>query len=594
MITIGQITHRNNTIDRKAKAFYDYFHYFLSKNEFVVLEEQASENHLTILEKMDFRLKETKIKKSSQKILRYLKDSPYLNTKDDLISRKRNCKSQINNIKTVLQKDLSKNENIELAKQGIKLAVEALNDKYDYQNTKYLDFCLDELIRYIGCEHELERHVDQIKYYTKLIVAEFLRRNFSPEELTGVNSLFSKLLSKEVKISNDGKNIYSKFPLPSTIKTVKETPDEYKCTIQKYLHNRTLKEQFKGILNYLENTRYSSIFIVKILNADCNDVNISFGTTRIVTENNLNINKNNWNEFQKKHFEEFTKTQNCIFFEKKLEYKSLHYAATEIMRDAEDTLSYLSYPNQLRGTVDRSEFLYLSNNKLGRSWVRNKLGINQNKKYELDRIKLDNVLYQELFELDKLYFRVFTSIKPEDKIFNAWRYIEVLFKDTNDEDRIKDFARLLLTDEITFQKESLENLIINIVINNQEVINCKIPDNKLDKVIKDRDNRIDIIKENIDYKFVNDLIDKYKNPIINYDSKFEFYKILINTLYEQRNYVVHQASICHISLEIFINQIQIVLKRVRNNLHKELQIRNDFGLINVLKKLLSDAEALID
>lgn len=592
MTTIGQISHPNKTIDRKVKAFFDYFHYFMSTNEFIILEEQAEENHLSILEKIDFRLQNLKIEKSSKKIIGYLKDNPLLDTKSDFISRKGNYKEQVTNLKTHLQKNLSDNQNVEQAKKSVESAVIALNESYDYQNSKYLDFCLDEVISYISCEHELEEHLGYIKYYTKLIVAEFLRRNFSPSEVTGVNSIFNKILSKEINLSDDGQNVYSLFPLPTEFGTNKETPDKYEATVREFLKNRTLKEQFKGILNYLNNVNKKSLFIVKVLNASSTSINISYGKTRIVSKEHLNVNTDNWETDDKEYFEEFVTTPNCLFFEKELVYKSLNDAAIQIMREAEDTLSYLCYPNSLKGTIDRSEFLYLSNDKLGWNWIRDKLDIKQNKQYWLDAVSSNYVSFTEVFELDKLYYRVFTSVKAEDKIFNAWRYIEILFKEKKYKDkiRIRDFTRLLLSTERAFQDESMGNLIVNLIINNHQVVNCKIPKNKLHEVLQDKESRISTLKKNVDYKFICDLIDDYENPVIDYDEKFSYYEYLTNTIYEQRNYVVHQATICTISLEILIKQIQIALRRVRNELVNAVQNNNDLCLTEIVENLLENIE----
>ena len=128
----------------KAKVFYDFFHYFLSKNEYLILKNYPLNNHLTLLEKIDNRLDNSKLEKSSINIIKHLVQNDLFDTENDFISREDKYKTILKGIKSttsnnnIKNKDKNKNNNkvkldIKLLKKHIREAVTLFNSDYDYK-----------------------------------------------------------------------------------------------------------------------------------------------------------------------------------------------------------------------------------------------------------------------------------------------------------------------------------------------------------------------------------------------------------------------------------------------------------------------------
>jgi len=571
MKSIGGITHENDIIDQKAKVFYDYFHYFLSENEYLFLQCQPLDNHLTILQKIDFRLSDNNLESSSKIVIKRLKDNDLFNLKADFVSRKGEIKAVIKKIKQNLSE---KTLNLISLKSNIEEAIVKINGCYNYDQGKYLDDCLENLIHYLRCGCEYTEHKEEIIYFTKLIAAEFLRLGFSSKELTGVNGIVDKLLSKEIRIDEDTKYLFSRFPLPEEIERQRGT-EQFEGVVTDFLENRTLKEQFKGIANYLKKDLLESIFIVRVKNAQIIEKsNFTYKKTEIISPAQIRYMGLGIDNRQKEYLERFLKPKNCVYLKIPLKYKSFNRAVDLAFKEAENALYYLSYPKPMRGEIDMGDILKFDNNSLGWKWKRERLIVNGERKYDLDDLDLNAKLYDQLADLDHLYFKSFTSRVLEDKIINAWRYFEMLgrYGDLNkNQKRIKGLPYILLNSEETHSKLHLEVLIANLIRNNKEVVNWQIPYARNDSVLKDQRNCIETLKNNSDYYFTNELIETLENLKPNFEKKYTLYKECFELLYEQRNFIIHQANICVLSAEQNIIFVHILLKRIRKSILADIK-----------------------
>src|SRR5690554_4020230 len=306
MIDLGGITHKNEIIDQKAKVVYDYFHYFLSENEYLSLQNQPLDNHISILQKIDFRLSNTSLEPSSKIVIKRLMDNDLFNLKTDIVSRKGKVKPIINKIKGNLTK---RNIDLNLIKLDVKEAVVNLNGSYDYQEGEYIDYCVDRLISFLSCECDYIKHKEEIIYCSKLIAAELVRLGFDYKELTGIDSVFNRLLSTEIRIDEKTNSLYSRFPLPEEIESQRGT-EQFQKVVADFLKNRTLKEQFRGIVNYLKRDLLESIFIVRVKKASgFEDLNISYKNIKIVSTANIISIGEGLGEEQKERFRSFTKLE---------------------------------------------------------------------------------------------------------------------------------------------------------------------------------------------------------------------------------------------------------------------------------------------
>lgn len=399
MIDIGRITHKNEIIDLKAKVFHDYFHCFLSENEYLSLQNQPLDNHISILQKIDFRLSNTKLEPSSKIVVKRLMDNDLFNLKTDIVSRKVKVKTIINKIKGNIT---SKNIDTLLIKANVKEAVIILNGTYDFDNSEYLELCVDKLIFYLSCGCEYSKHKEEIIYFTKLIVSEFLRLGFSSKELTGANGIFKRLLSKEIIIDEKTENLHSRFPLSTDIER-QRGEKHFKKIVEDFLESRTLKEQFKGIENYVKKDSLEYIFIVRVKNASgFEGLNISYKNIKIVSSAHIIVMGAGLGEEQKERLRNFIKPKSCIYFKIPIKHKSFDSAVHLAFKEAENTLSYLSYPKPLRGEIDKSDIIRIYNNNLGWKWKRESLVVSNDRKYDLDTPELNVKLRNELTRLRHL------------------------------------------------------------------------------------------------------------------------------------------------------------------------------------------------
>src|SRR5690554_4924499 len=592
MKSIGGITHDNNIIDQKAKVFYDYFYCFLSDNEYLFLQHQPIDNHLSILQKIDFRLSDTNLESSSKIVIKQLMDNDLLKLEADIISRKGELKAIIKKFKKNFSE---KTLNLISLKSNIEEAVVKINGSYNYDQGKYLDDCLEHLIHYLSCGCEYTEHKEEIIYFTKLIAAEFLRLGFSFQELTGANGIVNKLLSKEIRIDEETKYLFSGFPLCEKIESKRDT-DQFEEIVTNFLKNRTLKEQFEGIANYLKKDIKESVFIVRVIKAQSlEDLDISYNRIKIVSSADIMTMGSSLGKRQKDNLKNFIKLENCIYFKIPIKHKSFNTAVDLAFREAEKVLSYLSYPKPLKGEIDKSDILQFNSNSLGWKWKSERLIVNGERKYDLDDLDLDTKLYNQLADLDHLYFKSFTSRILEDKIINAWRYIEMLgrYGDLNyDQERIKGLPNILLCSEETHSKLHLENLIVNLIRNNREEVNCQIPYAKIDSVLKDEENCIETLKNNTDYYFTNELISSFENLNLDLEKQYSSYKECLELLYEQRNLIIHQANICAISADQNIILIQILLKRIRKSIITDIKTHSRKELEISIKHLIREGKDL--
>lgn len=592
MINIGGITHPNHIIDGKAKIFYDYFHFFLSENEYLFLQNQPLDNHLTILQKIDFRLTNGKLERSSKILIIQWMESDLFNLKSDYFLRDKKRQSSIRKIKNDLNK---KNIDEESLRLNVKEAVIHFNESHNYESTVYFETCVDSLISYLSCGCESSKHKNEIIYFTKLIAAEYRRLGFSFKELTGVNSILDKILSKEIRIDQSKNQIHSRFPLPENIESQRGT-ELFEHEVIEFLKNRTLKEQFYGLINYLKKDSKESVFIVKVKNALLiEESHCSYKNIEVISASELESMGAGLEGFQKDHFEKFLSDKNCIYIKVPLEYKVFNTAVDIAFKEAENTLSFLNYPSPMRGEIDKGNILQFHNNSLGWKWARKSLIISNDRKYDLDNLNLDLNIYDQLSNLDILFYKTFTSRTIEDKIINAWRYVEILGdfgKMRNNRECIKSIPYILLCNEESYQKSQLENLIANLIINNRGAVECKIPYGEMDFVLE-KENYVEILKNNTNYYFTNQLIDNYENLDLALDDFFRLYKECFEVLYEQRNLIVHQAKICEMSAEQNIISMQIILRRIRKNILADVKTYSRKELTNSITYLIDKGKTFL-
>lgn len=582
-IIIGQIFYEDDdVIDEKVKAFYDYFHYYLSDNEYIVLKEQPIENHLSLLQKINFRVGTSKPLSSTKTVIINLIHNELFDTDKDIYFSKDNKNTQ--KIKQI--RDLAKNPQ-EIFKKSKPL--------FDDIKDKYIENCLGELTKLLKCTCELIQHKEEIKYWTKLIAAEYLRCGFTRKELTGQLGIFQRILSKDVRFDNQ--KLFTLAVLPNEIEQLRGDDEKYRNTVEEYLKNRTFEQQFHGMLYYLRKIERCAKIIIRIKNFENNNKEILYNDTRIVSDDYLkeNVNIVKWSNDDKEYFMNFISKERSTFIIYDIKYLSFDYALQIAIRKAENTLNFISYPNSLGVCIDKTDYICIENNKLWYPIWNKKFGVNFNRKHELSSIQISEKVIKQFLKLDELFFKSSTSSFWEDRISNAWRYLEILFKISGrDGNKQEDIACFLLVSEHNFKKTELETLIKNIVLgseNNRDTINWKIKKTEIVNLYK-CNNSISVIAENTDYNFTNELIDLYNETGVNYSERYDKYYKLVQLLYEQRNFVIHQNDIDELMFETFISAVHFIVKRVRTTIIEHIKESNVYDIFEYVKILTNQGRDL--
>lgn len=562
MESIGKINHPEKIIDAKVKVFHDYFHYFLSKNPYITLAFQPLENHLSLLQKSIYRLDYEKVEPSSWAVIHALLNNDLFDTNLDEFSRKGKYQILVKKLKTDL---IEKNKSALL--KGAKELLYLFNDSMDYEHTEYLNKCCEKLVSFLACSCDVSKHKYQIIYLTKLIAAEFIRRNLDSDELTGFNGLIDKLISDEVIRNEKSGYIYSKFPLPADLEKNRTNSEGFAGKVNEYLKNRTFEQQFKGLVNYGASRNYTSTFIVKIRNINyVQSLKIRYDEIKVVSPDNIQVDQSNWEEYHKTHFNDFCSTENSAFVLIEINYNSSKKAIQECFEKTEEVLRYLSYPNIIEGYVDKSEVLILTNGKFGYSFYNNYLHISHENKYAPEKMRIDYPkIYQDFHYLDRVYFKAFTSARLEDRILNSWVYIEMLFSRVGfkDEKGIKRISKLLMTKEENYKRFQLEILAFNLTSNNLELLDTNDTQYFLYDLFKEsRVKFITYISTKNNYYFINDLLNEIDAPL-DFKKTLEGYQNSLKYLYEQRNSIIHSAKFCPISVNHHLKNIHQILKRLR-------------------------------
>jgi len=578
MESIGKINHPNNIIDAKVKVFNDYFHYFLSENPYLILAFQPLENHLSLLQKSIYRLDCEKVEPSSWAVIHTFLNNDLFDTNLDEFSRKGKYQILIKKLKT----DLNEKNKPALLK-GTKDLFYLFNDSMDFEHSEYLNKCCEKLVSFLACSCDVSKHKHQIIYLTKLIAAEFIRRNLDSDELTGFNGLIDKLISDEVIKNDKSGYIYSKFPLPTDLEKCRTNSEGFAVKVNEYLKNRTFEQQFKGIVNYGARKNYTSTFIVKIRNINyVQSLNIHYDEIKVVSPDNIQVDQSNWEEFHISHFNDFCSTENSAFVLIEINYNSSKKAIQECFEKTEEVLRYLSYPNIIEGYVDKSEVITLTNGKFGYSFYNNYLHISPENEYTPERMRFDNPkIYQDFHYLDRVYFKAFASARLEDRILNSWVYIEMLFSRVGfkDEKGIKKISKILMTEEEKYKRFQLEILAFNLASNNLDLLDTNDTQYFVYDLFKEsRVEFVNYISTNNNYYFINDLLKVIDTPV-DLNIALERYQVSLKYLYEQRNSIIHSSKFCSISVNYHLKNTHQILKRLRkiimddilNNKRKDIQ-----------------------
>lgn len=253
-ISKSQLTNDNIDIQVKARYFSDSFDFLLAHMGNYGFP--SLENHRSVLEKIRFQMANYDPKYSNTYIKHHV-SSKLLDKADLLLSKYyKSAIPLIQQIRALNHKELIKRE----------LIISELQSVIDSMDQSLLKNAMEEIHIVLHCEEGLKahEHVKTIEYACAVIITEFRFAGLTLKEIQGI---FDRILSKEITLGKKG--VHSRFPLPADLRSeIKGNVDvkNYYSELEVFMENRTLREQFDGIVNLFESTKSQGKVLYRILN----------------------------------------------------------------------------------------------------------------------------------------------------------------------------------------------------------------------------------------------------------------------------------------------------------------------------------------
>jgi len=601
MNSVGNISHPNPIIDLKVKHFDDYFKHALSPNRIFI--EIPNENHLTILERLEFKLKNPDMLdfSTSKRVVCFYLDNPLFHSKDDMIARKGEVKILIGQLKASLKDSEVSHKQVILNR-----LVKKLNGDDGLDGSVYFKNNLEQLVVLLEDNETLEKHKYKIEYFVRILVSEFVRVGFNRKDLVNFHGLINRMLSKKLDSTDRVvDNIYSEFPLPKYIEDCR-SKEGFDDMVKEFIEKRSFKEQFEALFSSFARKKEGRfLFRVENVADNFHEFNTDMNGVKLLHHRQLKVNKSSWGEHFIERFDEFIQKKQTCLVETTLKYKSEDNGRQLAMikvREGVDFLNYLgkSAPDAITqngGILNTEKSFILYENGVRWMYRDGSLKINErNVNNSLNSLyptgfKSLSQFHRDLFRFsDKSLFRASGTSFWADKILYLWKFIELVFqknlKVNNHNKLFSKLADVILITEKKRTKVRMECRIINMIGNsNKELIGLNIAESTrlemFDKYGYGTDENFLELKKLVDYPFINEQFNKYESldKTIDFNQARKYYITILCETYEQRNLLVHQNKYCPST----INKLNIVLPsivaRLRNTTVEKL-IENPLLKIN--------------
>jgi len=600
---VATISHPNEVIDKKVKYFYDEIQYLLSPNrEFTI---DPYENHLTLLEKILFRAQNDLLSHSSslEVIKRHLQNFLF-DTKTDFYARKGKVKKLLSPLKGV-QKLADIDDNFTVHLEAL---IEELNDDEGLSGTTYFKKNLHEIVVRLECSCSLEKHKEEIKYFTNLLVAEFLRVGFSEEDFTKSSRILNRILSKKIHI-NDGNesDFYSEFPLPEYIEKFRGT-NEFRERVEGFLDNRTFSQQFEGLYTIFCKQKKGR-FLFKINNIWTKNENFHFthNEVSLFTHDRLVVDKTTWEDYFVSKFDEFINEENTCLAETTLFYRSDARARQLAMLRIRGALDFLNYVERVEnkpgngGILETSTSFILFEQAVNGQWNRDVIELSsfpevKETLYPKGFTFLPEETQRKFIQNDKVLFRISSTAFWDEQVSLYWRYIESFFS-IDGEKIISYVSKILLLRELDIRRmklgDTMSNILMNLATNHMLEPHSKIMA-VVDRCFKGKEDH-SVLKEYSTYPFFVDKCTEYENveSDIDFYAAKSFYQSLLWQTYEQRNAIFHQSIFCTLTIQKLREYLPSLVWRFRQILMEKLIDNPSLSIADAIDNLKDDAKRLL-
>jgi hypothetical protein len=522
------INHPDPHIEKKVNFFYDYYLFVIAQmgknSDFEI------DNFQSLTEKMIYQI-DHNFNHCNSYLLSYLQhpllqyDNKYfkeLNDYDIISTLFDNLKNGLTCRDSELKSTLKTEASKKLKKHLVNLK------KYTFKNA------LNSIISYLACEHDITEHKEDLKHYTRIIAVELF---FQKKGKSDIRNLFDKILSRDTEI----------FPFPNY---VQKDNNLDKDGLKKYIENKSFREQFEGIFNYLKKPAKKNYFIFRIGNLICEeDLLFKFNDIVFCTKNDAKLLSIR-NSYEKKR-----ESQDINFFDSEFDLfaivsQNINHERDDVTIAVNKAYEYLNHINttcRTSGYIDKNSYLFTEdfiNVGYNISWSGTKNRLNKHNTSLLahsnpleffgnKRIKSKN----HFLSFEDIYIKAKTS----NNIDEYWRYLENLIQVPLKEKFSNYIANDLILTEIAFTENYISN-ILGLWNYNEKRTKLTFQEQRslIVKMQKENYNYEEILHLTDD-EFLKDLIE-YRCNIKNKDLKNYTLRIL-NEIYAQRNFIQHRNKI---------------------------------------------------
>ncbi|GEM_PF-2451387 len=584
---IHQIIHPDNLIQEKVNFFADYFH-FVTEN-IGVYDNLEIENYLSLFEKITYQI-ESNLEHCPKYLDRYFSHPLLKKDNKDLIKYQqfRNFQNLIKGYEqagTIHKKSKWIEENAQF-KRTLKALKRELN-----QNM--FSSALKEVIRMINDDHELREYCEDIKFYTLILVSEFLLNNRTKKD---VGKVFQRIMSEETH----------KFPFPQSLIEIYKGQDLDEAK-KRYIQERTFDQQFEGIFNILKEkgTRHYFLFRIVDINAKSD---FSFKYNRVTFYHPEHIKLREIKKVVEKGIiKDFFNFMPMLIASVKIDYYSSELAAQEAVDIINKELKFLNSVCKSNAHIEKYHYLWTSDFKsigfhFDVSEKNHTIGEDDIKMLKKNPFKILKNINKEcrsqIIKYEYLYIQALSSFSLHD----YWHYLEVLIP-TNEksEKQLIDIVStiLILSDEIN-DKSRLKNYLINAILpfnssSDSLGITSKRHKEYVNQLINQRGIDLNEIEKEITNPFLCSLFKLLSNPYgkRKLREKKEYYSRVLWELQAQRNAIIHSGYGNKKAMILLRGTLPNLISRFRRTLFDAMENNEENTFKELIDNLKKKSEDLL-
>lgn len=575
------ITNTNKIIEKKVNYFADYFSFvchFIGEDELHVIETPQS-----IFENISIQL-ESNIEKCAPYFDKYISNELIANYQfkvgKNLIASFYNS---LKDYKVILPKD--KHKWLKTNKSNLhKLCLRIINRI----SVKIFKESVKSITSFLRCSHEIKYHIKELKYFTKIIVSDFLLNEFTKEDLY---KIFEFILSSDE----------DKFPFNRSL-FFRQDKILFQKIKEDFIVNRNFDSQFEGITNFRFKPFSTAYLLYKIQG-------LYLEKDQKEKFEEINLFSSDATKFKKlrEHFETrplnyFSNSENFTIAVIKLKYRSESFAQKKALLILKNFTRFFNSRTSYNCIVDYRDVIFTTDFKNSKRSVITAGDYKTTQKYsERDFLNLRRASFRmksiksEALEQAKEFEFIYESAQVTNSLQVYWQYLESMHKGllTNSKNLIESTSKILLNSYQDFLGLKYKEYIYYLMIN--DYMGFGITKEEYRTFLKINEVDIKILKTRTKNLFLIDLLDLIESETkrSSLESIYKFYTQIFLELSEYRNHFIHAGKTLN-NIEFKLSEfIPILISRYRSTLYGAINSNKGKNLNSIYQILSGRGEKLI-